>query len=214
MNILDKLLRENRLFQARFDKLDERVRFDKKRKLIFISSYLQYQQWIADERIYFLNRIEKLEQENAQLHQLYQSYQLENSHSIRSIIDLIVQILSRQEVNTSFTILLVPEKKVYDKRHTDLITNISSSLIDTCLFHFRCYNSPFQAILFFLLLSMFSAKITSVCERESVYVCCFRERMTSEKKRRFPNLFGQCFLPCNPQVEYSSIVEENSRIFI
>jgi adenylate kinase family enzyme len=60
--------------------------------------YLQYQQWIDDERIYLLRRIEKLEHENHQLLELYQTYQIQNEKSIQSITNLILKILLTQQV--------------------------------------------------------------------------------------------------------------------
>jgi adenylate kinase family enzyme len=66
--------------------------------IFFFHCYFQYQQWIDDERIYLLKRIEKLEHDNHQLLELYQTYQIENEKSIQSIMNLILKILLTQQV--------------------------------------------------------------------------------------------------------------------
>lgn len=94
-----------------------------------------YQQWIDDERIYLLKRIEKLENDNRELHQIYQTYE----KSLQSITNLIIKILLIQQVNlknvilTYLNILLFSPEEYATKYLADLIANISCSLIDTCL---------------------------------------------------------------------------------
>ena len=61
--------------------------------------YFKYQQWTNNEQTYLLKRIEKLENENRQLHQLFQTYQMQNETCIRSITDLIMKIILTQQVN-------------------------------------------------------------------------------------------------------------------
>ncbi|CAF4741806.1 unnamed protein product [Rotaria sp. Silwood1] len=77
---MDKLLNENRILKERFDKLEERC-----------------QQWIADEQIYLLKRIQQLEDENHRLHENYQTYQKQSEKCIESVTDLIIKTLFTQE---------------------------------------------------------------------------------------------------------------------
>lgn len=59
----------------------------------------QCQQWLADEQIYLLKRIEQLEEENHRLRENYQTYQNHNEKCLESISDLIVKTVLTQEVN-------------------------------------------------------------------------------------------------------------------
>ncbi|CAF2565785.1 unnamed protein product [Rotaria sp. Silwood2] len=77
---MDKLLNENRILKERFDKLEERC-----------------QQWIADEQIYLLKRIQHLEDENRRLNENYQAYQKQSEKCIGSVTDLIIKTLFTQE---------------------------------------------------------------------------------------------------------------------
>ena len=81
--VLNELFREHRLFEDRFDKLEEQVRFDERRTptATFVS---QCQRWIADEQVYLLERIEKLEDEN---HRLHANYQLEHDRCLETLTD-------------------------------------------------------------------------------------------------------------------------------
>lgn len=65
----------------------------------------QYQQWMTDERIHLNKRIEILENENHQLYELYFTYQIQNEKSITAIINLILQILSTQQVTFTMSCL-------------------------------------------------------------------------------------------------------------
>ena len=70
-----------------------------------ISGFFQYQQWINNERIHLHKRIEMLENENHQLSDLYFTYQVQNEKSLAAIINLILQILSTQQVNLTISLL-------------------------------------------------------------------------------------------------------------
>jgi hypothetical protein len=59
------------------------------------------QQWIADEQIYLLKRIEQLEYENHRLHDNYQTYQRQSEKCIQSVTDLIIKTLFTQEVRSN-----------------------------------------------------------------------------------------------------------------
>jgi len=98
-DIKDKLLNENHLLKVRMDKLEERVNNSLTETFSSTFYYFKYQQWINDEQTYLLKRIEKLENENQQLHQMYQTYQMQNETCIRSITDLIMKIILTQQVN-------------------------------------------------------------------------------------------------------------------
>jgi hypothetical protein len=97
---MDKLLHENHLLHERFDKLEERVIYLYFKQKIYRCFFLRIkcQQWIADEQIYLLNRIEQLEKENRQLHDNYRTYQKQSEKCIQSVTDLIIKTLFTQEV--------------------------------------------------------------------------------------------------------------------
>jgi len=59
---------------------------------------IKCQQWIADEQIYLLRRIEQLENENRQLHDNFRTYQKQSEKCIESVTDLIIKTLFTQEV--------------------------------------------------------------------------------------------------------------------
>lgn len=107
-HLVDQLLKENHLFQNRFHQLDTHV-FNHQHHICPSLShsffFFQYQEWIHDERTHLHKRIELLENENHQLYELYFTYQIENEKSITAIINLILQILSTQQV--TFTIALL-----------------------------------------------------------------------------------------------------------
>ena len=94
--VLNELFREHRLFEDRFDKLEERVRFDERRTptATFVS---QCQRWIADEQVYLLERIEKLEDEN---HRLHANYQLEHDRCLETLTDRMLQTLLDRQVSS------------------------------------------------------------------------------------------------------------------
>lgn len=78
--------------------------YDDRFEMIFLMTCFQYQQWINNERIHLHKRIEMLENENHQLSDLYFTYQVQNEKSLAAIINLILQILSTQQVNLTISL--------------------------------------------------------------------------------------------------------------
>lgn len=64
----------------------------------FYILFFKCQQWLGDEQIYLLKRIEQLETENRQLHLNYRTYQVKSEKCLQSVTDLIMKLLFTQEV--------------------------------------------------------------------------------------------------------------------
>lgn len=86
-----------------------------------ISICFQYQQWINNERTHLRKRIEILENENHQLSDLYFTYQVQNEKSLAAIINLILQILSTQQVTSTISLLHDMITAVYILSYTHFV---------------------------------------------------------------------------------------------
>ncbi|CAF0923671.1 unnamed protein product [Didymodactylos carnosus] len=81
---LEKLHEENVLLRERFLKLEE-------------TAMKMCQQWVCDEKVHLLRRIEELETKNYHLSQDYHSYQAQCDKCIQAITDLIMKAIGMQE---------------------------------------------------------------------------------------------------------------------